>query len=586
MEKGPPKSVSTPKRGLKDTSPRAGLSPTKIKIGSGEGKPVRSPPKRKTSAKATPAARKLKTATVNSEASHILLIDNGGDKIKFGWKSDKAPRSVPNVTARLQQQWTVLVADQLAQMQNPNQLIGVTRSTERGIIVNMGNQVQVWIRILDIIGVNVGATMNSDLSRAFGRQTAKKSVPANDNTIHPNACAVVLTVPPLCPRVVLDQMMMVWMEDFGFAHVGFYTSPLISAGILCQQNSYETACVVDLGWSATNVICTHRGNAELKSIRRMPIGGRHLIKIWQYHCSYRQWNLMDQEFILRKCLEQTGFVSLDFKKDMDAAAEWPVGMRPHDMDFILPDYQNTFEGQLIVPPALERRLRQQAQDEIVSEEDDEEDDEDVCEEDMNEEDIEDDGDDSEGQLPVKDSKDDDEDGSSDGEEDEEMLRKRLLKEREEAEMRKKQFELEQQVLHISVERFAIPEALFRPSDVGLPKEWAGLAQIIQQSIEACPAHLHGAMYQSVYLVGGLAQLQNLKTRLETELRALVPCEYDAIKIEVGGENPEFHSWFALQAMVQQQKVNDWAISREEWLSTSGRGAWRRLSSHSGGSNIV
>ena len=61
-----------------------------------------------------------------------------------------------NLTARLPQQWTVLVGDQVTdQLQNPNAVIQPTRSTERGIICNLGNQVQVWKRILDVLGVRL-----------------------------------------------------------------------------------------------------------------------------------------------------------------------------------------------------------------------------------------------------------------------------------------------------------------------------------------------------------------------------------------------------------------------------------------------
>ena len=47
--------------------------------------------------------------------------------------------------------------------------------------------------------------------------------------------------------------------------------------------------------------------AIVEAIRRMPIGGRHLVNLWKYHMSYRQWNLMDSEFILRDVSRTTLF---------------------------------------------------------------------------------------------------------------------------------------------------------------------------------------------------------------------------------------------------------------------------------------
>jgi len=628
----PRKKSDTPSSPTKDNDNDG--NPPKRKMGQSPGnetssKTVTSPPAKRQK-KASPAPRKkaapkakaaaattIKAKAVNaaSTPTNILVIDNGGDHVKFGWHESTCARSVPNVTARLQQQWTVLVADQLAQIQNPNQLIGVTRSMERGIIVNMGNQMQVWKRILDLLGVNVALTLSPDVAKAFGwklptgrQQQNKKGTTAAagtpEATIHPHSCAVILTVPPYCPRSVLDQIMMVWMEDFGFSHVGFYASPLISARSLCRSSPYETACVVDLGWSATRVLSTHQGRALVPSLRRLSLGARHLIKIWQYHCSYRQWNLMDQDFILRSCLEQTGYLSLNFKEDMALAQKWPLGLRPFDRDYILPDYQNTHEGRVRIPPSLERRLRQELDQDAGSEEDDDddEDDEDVREEDMNEEDIEDDGDDdavvteevSKRRQRGKNQKgkdagndDEDQDGDSEGdddEEDEDALRKRLLQEREEEEKRKRQLELEQQVLRISVERFAILEALFRPSDVGLPTEWAGLAHTIHQSIQACPVHLRAAMYRSIHLVGGLSQLENIKERLEGELRTLVPCEYD-VHVTIT-DNPTKYGWFALQSLVKEMELSQWAINRDEWEAASRRGAWRRLAINHGGAHVI
>ena len=573
--------------------------------------------------KSAPASRVTNSSSqskiVNSP-SRVLVIDNGGDTVKFGWTTDTEPRSIPNLTARLPQQWTVLVADQLSQIQNPNQLIGVTRSMERGVVVNLGNQVQVWKRVLDILGVNVVATtMNPDTARAFGwklpprtasgqkshqqqqsqKPTPSSSVPVPHN-IQPQSCAVLLSVTPFCPRAVLDQLMSVWMHDFGFAHVGFCTSPLISARTI--KNQYETACIVDMGWSATHIIPTHKycvpkKQSTTQCIRRMPLGARHLIKIWQFYCSYRQWNLMDQEFILRDCLEQTSYISLNFKEDMRAARKWPLGLRPYDRDYLLPDYQNTFTGSVRIPPHLEQRLRREQegqqdnqQDDDDDDDDDDSSDEDVREEDMNEEDIEDDGaddddDDGSQETDGKNLKQEEGDDDEEDEEDEDTLRQRILKEREEEERRKQLLKEQQQILHISIERFAIPEALFVPSDVGLPREWAGLASAIQQSIQACPDHLHAAMYQSIYLVGGLSTLKNLQQCLESRLRALVPCEYE-IAISSTPE-PKNHCWYAMQALTKEQEYGTWSISRDEWEAIpSHRGAWRRLAIDHGGMHIV
>ena len=363
-------------------------------------------------AKAITTTGSAATATTSSSSplilppAHVLIVDNGGDTIKYGWQQQTfapttKPHVMPNVTARLPLQWTVLVGDQLAQIQNPNQLIGVTRSTERGIICNLGNQVQVWKRMLDTLGVVIPAHIlaHSETAKALGwkkvtTSTTTAAAPNDKKKIssHPahtapsilsTTCAVLIALPPLCPRSILDQIMMIWMEDFGFGRVGFCTSTLVAA-YETEDADFQTACTVDLGWSATHIVptfqrkvlpATLQTNGEdkvedqsqnhdtftLSTIKRLPLAGRHLINMWKYFASYRQYNLMDQEWILRDVLEQTGYVSLQFSHEMSMARKLPPGRRPFDRQYILPDYTTTFTGRVQIPPQL---LKQQQDKEI------------------------------------------------------------------------------------------------------------------------------------------------------------------------------------------------------------------------------
>jgi hypothetical protein len=89
-----------------------------------------------------------------------------------------------------------------------------------------------------------------------------------------------------------------------------------------------------------------------------------------------------------------------------------------------------------------------------------------------------------------------------------------------------------QVLSLCNERFAVPEVLFRPTDVGLTQ--AGLCESIVAAVEACPTWMHGLMYENVMLVGGNVRLPNFAARIEKDLRPLVPIEYK-IAVKTGKE---------------------------------------------------
>merc|ERR1711865_1255613 len=102
------------------------------------------------------------------------LIDNGGDTLKYGWMdSNTNIKTLPNISARLMHQFTILVGDELNRVQNPNSLMARTRSTERGMICNLENQTRVWKRMLDLLGVSV--PVHTITAKCLGWKVRKSS---------------------------------------------------------------------------------------------------------------------------------------------------------------------------------------------------------------------------------------------------------------------------------------------------------------------------------------------------------------------------------------------------------------------------
>jgi actin-related protein len=551
-----------------------------------------SPPKKRRRAPPSSSSRSKKKATstekqqpgvrVLAAPTHTLILDNGGDTLKYGWATEDKPQRIANVTARLIHQFTVLVGDELSRVQNPNNLIAVTRSTERGIICNLGNQTQVWKRILDLLGVMIN--VNSEAASALGWKVGGRTTNSNTNTatntqlppksIPAHSIAVVLLLPPHCPRLLLDQITYVWMEDFGVSHIGFGISSVCAAE---EHPKWKSSCSIDLGWSSSLIVPTFEGKpVQASAIRRVPIGGRHLINMLKYFMSYRQYNLMDQESILRDVLEQLAYFSMDFKGELRLARYHLSGRRPYDRDYVLPDYQMTHQGKIRLPHALQKQLEQEKEGKSNS--DDEEEDDDDDDEDFDE--GSGDGSGDEDGTNQEGSGNDDNEEDDEEEESQEQKRKRLVQQRAEDERRRREQEQEVQILRVSVERFAIPEVLFRPRDAALPADLVGLAQAVVQSIQACPKAYHPALYQTVHVTGGLSQLPNLKPRLEQELRTLVPAEYE-LKSELA-ESPIDQAWLGAKKWIQQAPYTKWSVSREEWESAGKRRAYARLLMGNGG----
>lgn len=103
----------------------------------------------------------------------------------------------------------------------------------------------------------------------------------------------------------------------------------------------------------------------------------------------------------------------------------------------------------------------------------------------------------------------------------------------------------EQILRLVNERFAVPETLFHPSDIGIQE--MGIPEAIVDSVQSLPEGLFLSMktapefyllgnsvtarlstemqphlYQNIVLTGGNTLFPGFRDRLEAELRSLVP----------------------------------------------------------------
>ncbi|KAF2852844.1 actin-domain-containing protein [Plenodomus tracheiphilus IPT5] len=94
------------------------------------------------------------------------------------------------------------------------------------------------------------------------------------------------------------------------------------------------------------------------------------------------------------------------------------------------------------------------------------------------------------------------------------------------------------VLPLGNERFAVPELLFTPTDIGIQE--AGLPRAIMESLSVLPEALKVGLLANIVVVGGNSLINGFVERLEAELRALVPAEY--ILGITRAEDPIKHTW--------------------------------------------
>ena len=79
---------------------------------------------------------------------------------------------------------------------------------------------------------------------------------------------------------------------------------------------------------------------------------------------------------------------------------------------------------------------------------------------------------------------------------------------------------QEQIIRTTIERFAIPEILFNPSDIGVMQ--MGIPEAIMHSISKCPEEYQLHLLRNILLIGGNFLFPNIQKRLEYELRTIAP----------------------------------------------------------------
>lgn len=94
------------------------------------------------------------------------------------------------------------------------------------------------------------------------------------------------------------------------------------------------------------------------------------------------------------------------------------------------------------------------------------------------------------------------------------------------------------LLPLGNERFAVPELLFNPGDIGIQQ--VGLPAAIMESLGVLPEALRVGMLANIVVVGGNSLISGFTERLESELRTLVPSSY--LLNVVRADDPVKHTW--------------------------------------------
>lgn len=158
--------------------------------------------------------------------SAVLILDNGGCKIKYGTESNVTPQgSMTNCTARVNKQMQVLVGEQVDASFNGSNLC-FSRPFEKGYLVNWACELDVWGRLFGASCLNIVTT----------------------------EMALVLTEPPFNPDSIQNDTNEIVFEEYGFREYMRRPSAWFSAYEFAMEppvDACNPSCctVVDSGFS-------------------------------------------------------------------------------------------------------------------------------------------------------------------------------------------------------------------------------------------------------------------------------------------------------------------------------------------------
>ena len=280
--------------------------------------------------------------------------------------------------------------------------------------------------------------------------------------------------------------------------------------------------VVDAGFSFAHVTPVFDGRAVRAAVRRVNLGGKALTNYLKELVSYRQWNMMDEYFLVDDVKEKLCYVAADadaVSAELRRARVRGAGNEVN-REYVLPDGVNVTRGYVKVGPA----------------------------------------------------RDEDEDEDEDEDDPDEGAKRRRVDKKKMAPNKRKNRESgagfsdpNHQTLGMGNERFMVPEALFHPSDVGLKQ--AGVAAATARAVEAVKrdARLKGLFYANVVLCGGCAALPGFKERFERELRPFVDAG-DVLNVSVAADgDPVGAAWRGGSRLGASDEFARTALTREAYL---------------------
>lgn len=237
--------------------------------------------------------------------SRVLVIDNGAWECKWGWSDTSEPRSVPNCSVKTKASKTqlkrrLLIGEETRAVRESGTVF--RRPFERGFVVDWGQEQRIW---------------------------DSEQMPIRDSS-------VLVTVAPCQPARLNADLAEVLYEEMGAAALFCMASPTAAGWLEGRGDSL----VVDAGYSHCHVQLVVDGRSGL--VGRLDLGGKALTNYLKELVSYRQWNMMDETWLVNRVKERLAMVVPSLEDTLG-----PKGDRSFTRSFVLPDFVSSTTGWIL-----------------------------------------------------------------------------------------------------------------------------------------------------------------------------------------------------------------------------------------------
>jgi actin-related protein 6 len=124
---------------------------------------------------------------------------------------------------------------------------------------------------------------------------------------------------------------------------------------------------------------------------------------------------------------------------------------------------------------------------------------------------------------------------------------------------------DEDVLTLRNERFAVPEIIFNPNDVGMRQP--GLGDVIKESLDALPIGLWPGLLANIFVVGGNSLLPGFINRLQQEVLQRFP---DDCVIRVASPpDPINNTWYGAANLANHPDMEKLVVTKKEYEEHGG-----------------